>query len=45
MKQLILVLVLCISILLIIALILAFWDLPVDQSMQITTFPNEKFIN
>ena len=45
MKQLILVIVLCISILIVIALVLAFWDLPVDQSIQTITLPNEKFIN
>ena len=45
MKQLILVIFICITIILILALILAFWDLPVEQSIKTVILSNEDFIN
>ena len=45
MKQLILVIFICVAIIFLIALMLAFWDLPVEQSIKTVILPNEKFIN
>ena len=45
MKQLIIVIFICISIMIILALILAFWDLSVEQSIKTVVLPNDKFVN